>query len=160
MVSNAEGPTDRLRTIFYLFRFRYEVTANAAGVSLAGEPPENQLCRQVIAEVRTELALPSHDLGTARIGDADVREYLKTLLAAYDEGTIKYECPSCGKPLISRLSPLCSYCGARLPSELLFSEEEKERIEADDLRARKALEEADAERKRKGEGAFLLPPSF
>ena len=88
MVSNAEGPTDRVRTIFYLFRVRYEVTASAAGVSLAGEPPENQLCRQVIAEVRTELALPSHGLGTARIGDADVREYLKTLLAAYDEGTM------------------------------------------------------------------------
>jgi uncharacterized Zn finger protein (UPF0148 family) len=73
---------------------------------------------------------------------------------------MKYKCPACGKPLVSRVSPLCSYCGARLPAEMLFTKEEKERIEADDLRARKALEEADAERKKKSEGAFLIPPSI
>lgn len=73
---------------------------------------------------------------------------------------MKPKCPSCGKPLVSRLSLLCSYCGARLPAELLFTKEEKARIEADDLRARKALEEADAERKKKGEGVFLIPPTF
>ena len=105
MVSNAEGPTDRLRTIFYLFQFRYEVTASAAGVSLAGEPPENQLCRQVIAEVRTEMALPSHDLGTARIGDAHVREYLKTLLAAYDEGTMKNGPNKAAEPTSTAVTP-------------------------------------------------------
>ena len=88
MVSNAEGATDRLRTIFYLFRFRYEVTARAAGMSLAGELPDNHLCRQAIAEARAELASPSNDLGTARVSDADVREYLQTLLAAYDDGTM------------------------------------------------------------------------
>ena len=47
-----------------------------------------------------------------------------------------------------------------MPAELLFTKEEKARIEADELRARKALEEADAERKKKGEGAFLIPPSI
>ena len=67
---------------------------------------------------------------------------------------MKYECPSCGKPLVSRLSPLCSYCGARLPAELLFSKEEKERIEADELRARKAIEEEDAEKTKKQEGFY------
>ena len=45
-------------------------------------------CRQTIAEVRTELATPSNDLGMARVSDADVRKYLQTLLAAYDDGTI------------------------------------------------------------------------
>jgi hypothetical protein len=89
MVSNAEGAINRLRTVFYLFRFRYEVTARAAGMSLAGEPPDNDLCRQAIVEVRAELAAPSNDLGTARASDADVREYLRTLLAAYDEGIMK-----------------------------------------------------------------------
>jgi hypothetical protein len=86
MVSNAEGTIGRIRTIFYLFRFRYEVTARDAGMSLAGESPENHLCRQAIADIRTELALPSHDLGMARVSDANVRAYLQALLAAYDEG--------------------------------------------------------------------------
>ena len=87
MVSNAEGPINRLRTVFYLFRFRYEATARAAGMSLAGELPDNHLCKQAIAEIRTELATPSNDLGMARVSDADVREYLQNVLAAYEEGT-------------------------------------------------------------------------
>ena len=88
MVSNAEGPVRRIGTIFYLFRFRYEVAARAAGLSLAGELPNNPICSQTIAEIRTELGLPSTDLGLALVSDADVREYLRTLLAAYDEGTM------------------------------------------------------------------------
>lgn len=87
MVSNAEGPVGRLGTVFYLFRVRYEATASDAGRSLAGEPSDNGLCRQVIAEIRTELARPSANLALARVSDADVRAYLQTLLAAYDAGT-------------------------------------------------------------------------
>ena len=73
---------------------------------------------------------------------------------------MKYKCPSCGKPLVSRVAPLCSFCGARLPAELLFTKEEKARFEADESRARKALEETDAERKKKGEGFWPIPPAF
>ena len=73
---------------------------------------------------------------------------------------MKYKCPSCGKPLLSRVSPLCSYCGARLPTELLFTKEEKARIEADELKTRNALDAAEAERTKKGEGAFVIPPPF
>ena len=108
MVSNAEGPIDRLRTIFYLFRFRYEATARAAGMSLAGELPDNHLCRQAIAEARAELASPSNDLGTARVGDADVREYLQTLLAAYDEGTMNNEPNKLPGPTPASATPAAS----------------------------------------------------
>ena len=64
------------------------------------------------------------------------------------------------KPLVSRVSPLCSYCGARLPTELLFTKEEKARIEADELKTRNALDAAEADRTKKGEGAFVIPPPF
>jgi len=73
---------------------------------------------------------------------------------------MQYTCPSCGKPLVSRFSPLCSYCGARLPAELLFTKRERARIEADESKARKALEAAETERTKKGEGAFVIPPPF
>ena len=85
MVSNAMEPIDRVRTIFYLCGIRYEATARAAGKSLADETPDNLLCRQSIAEVRTELASPSSDLGMVQVSDTEVREYLRALLAAYDE---------------------------------------------------------------------------
>jgi hypothetical protein len=85
MVNNAEGPTHRVQTIFYLFRCRYERDARAAGMRLADEWPDNQLCRQTIAELRAELGAPSKDLGIAGVSDVEVRDYLARLLAAYDE---------------------------------------------------------------------------
>jgi len=42
----------------------------------------------------------------------------------------------------------------------LFTNEERERIEAENLKTRKALEETDAERKKKGEGFWPIPPGF
>jgi len=85
MVNNAESATDRIRTIFYLCRFRYEASARKAGERLAQEPPNNQLCKQTIGELRVELASPSEELGMVRMSDADVRVYLSELLVAFDE---------------------------------------------------------------------------
>jgi hypothetical protein len=42
----------------------------------------------------------------------------------------------------------------------LFTKEEKARIEADELKTRNALDAAEAERTKKGEGAFVIPPPF
>jgi len=62
-------------------------------------------------------------------------------------------CPSCQKPLLSGFSPLCNLCGARLPPELRFTEEEKKRIEAEELKVRLQLEEMETERKKKAAAA-------
>lgn len=85
MVNNAKGPAHRVKTIFYLFRVRYQADARAAGVRLADESPDNQLCTQTIAEMRGELAAPSKNLGMVRLGDSEVRDYLVRLLEAYDD---------------------------------------------------------------------------
>jgi hypothetical protein len=85
MVSNAREPIDRVRTIFYLYGIRYEVTAHSAGQRLAREKPDNLLCRQSIDDVRTELACPSGKLGMVHVSDTEVREYLRALIAAHDE---------------------------------------------------------------------------
>ena len=85
MVNNAEGPIHRIETIFYLFQDRYQADARAAGILLADESLDNQLCKQTIAELRAELVFPSTNLGTARVSDTDVRGYLKNILNAYDE---------------------------------------------------------------------------
>lgn len=85
MVNNAKSATGRIRTIFYLYRFRYEASARKAGERLAQEPPDNQLCMETIGELRVELASPSEELGMVRMSDADVRVYLSELLDAFDE---------------------------------------------------------------------------
>lgn len=70
-------------------------------------------------------------------------------------------CPACEKPLLSRLSPLCSHCGARVPVELLFSPAEKARIEAGEARAREALAAMEAAReKRPARKPGFIPPSL
>jgi len=38
-------------------------------------------------------------------------------------------CPKCGSILYSRRNVLCGVCGERLPSQLLFSTEEREAME-------------------------------
>ena len=121
MVGNAEGAIDRLRTIFYLFRFRYEVAARDAGMSLAGESPENHLCRQAIADIRTELALPSHDLGMARVSDANVRAYLQALLAAYDVGTMNDGFNKPSEPAPDGVTPAAKAPSHRGPERLTDS---------------------------------------
>jgi hypothetical protein len=50
---------------------------------------------------------------------------------------------------MSGFSPLCSHCGIQLPAELLFTKEKRTLIEADELKARKVLEEVAAEREKK-----------
>jgi hypothetical protein len=85
MVSNSKDSIDRVRAIFYLFKFRYEANASAAGKSLAHAMLDNPLCRQAILDLRTELACPSSTLGMVNVSDRDARDYLRTLLIAYDE---------------------------------------------------------------------------
>ena len=85
MVHNAASAFDRLRTIFYLCHSRYDVSAKEAGERLAQELTNNQLCKQTMTELRTELASPSKDLGIAGISDADVRLYLLELLNSFDQ---------------------------------------------------------------------------
>ena len=43
-------------------------------------------------------------------------------------------CPSCKKPLLSRMSPICNRCGALVPKELLYTPEEREKLELANLR--------------------------
>lgn len=60
-------------------------------------------------------------------------------------------CPACKKPLLSRHSPLCSFCGVKLPAELLFTPEEKKRIEADEKKTTERLEQIQAEREKEAQ---------
>jgi hypothetical protein len=62
-------------------------------------------------------------------------------------------CPSCLKPLLSGFSPLCNHCGFALPPHLLFSADEKGKIEAEELRSRQVIEQLESERKKKAEAA-------
>jgi hypothetical protein len=69
------------------------------------------------------------------------------LLRAYHLSTVaivKRTCPSCGKSLLSGFSPLCNFCGAKVPAEALFTPEQKAAIEIEELRAKRALAEAEA----------------
>ena len=85
IVNNANSAKDRIQTLFYLCRFRYEASAKEAGERIAQEPSDNQLCKQTIGELRDELASPSENLGMVRLSDTDVRTYLSELLGAFDE---------------------------------------------------------------------------
>src|SRR5262249_45203625 len=40
-------------------------------------------------------------------------------------------CPNCGSVIYSRRNALCGVCGQRLPAELLFTPEERQRVERD-----------------------------
>jgi hypothetical protein len=41
-----------------------------------------------------------------------------------------YRCPACSRSILSRRNKLCSFCGAPLPAELLFTRAEVEQREA------------------------------
>jgi len=58
MVSNAREPAQRVKTLFYLTRFRYEEDARAGGEHLAADAPKNPLCRETIAELRANWKCP------------------------------------------------------------------------------------------------------
>lgn len=62
-----------------------------------------------------------------------------------------HTCPSCSRPLISRLGPCCAFCGAKLPAYLLFSESERARIAAADQARKNDLAKFRAERKKQVE---------
>jgi tRNA(Ile2) C34 agmatinyltransferase TiaS len=49
------------------------------------------------------------------------------------------KCPKCGSVIYSRRNFLCGICGERLPDELLFSPQEREKVERD-LHVLKQLE--------------------
>lgn len=71
----------------------------------------------------------------------------------------KADCPSCQRPLISRLSDVCQYCGHVLPAELCLSAPEKEAYQDEQAKLRKE----DRERSRRIRGGNRdagLPGSF
>lgn len=41
------------------------------------------------------------------------------------------KCPKCGSVICSRRNVLCGVCGERLPENLLFSPQEREKVEHD-----------------------------
>ena len=60
------------------------------------------------------------------------------------EAHMAYQCPACSRSILSRRNKLCSFCGAQLPAELLFTPAEVEAIEAAEQQralARKLREE-------------------
>ena len=54
----------------------------------------------------------------------------------------EYTCPKCSRPVATRRHKKCTYCGAILPEELLFSEEEKQKVEEENQKLYEELLEA------------------
>ena len=73
-------------------------------------------------------------------------------------------CPSCNRLLYSRRHKTCGFCGAELPAEVLFSEEEIAAIEAEQKaievrRAKaKAREEEEKKNQSSGDSGMFIPP--
>ena len=57
-------------------------------------------------------------------------------------GDKEHKCPKCGSVIYSRRNVLCGVCGERLPSELLFTAEEREEVERDLTKAKRRAREA------------------
>jgi hypothetical protein len=59
------------------------------------------------------------------------------------------KCPECGSIIYSRRNVLCSVCGKRLPPDLLFTPEERQRVESDldDMKRRTRAAQASEEKK-------------
>ncbi len=57
-----------------------------------------------------------------------------------------YQCPACSRSILSRRNKLCSFCGAPLPAELLFTQAEVEAIEAAERQRALARKLRDEER--------------
>lgn len=61
------------------------------------------------------------------------------------------KCPKCGSLIYSRRNVLCGVCGERLPEELLFTPEQREKVERDwrELKEReKQMRKSEAEASR------------
>ncbi len=48
-------------------------------------------------------------------------------------------CPNCKRQLISRSSPLCNWCGAKVPEGFLYTETERQQIEQEESKRREQL---------------------
>jgi hypothetical protein len=82
MANDPDG-TAVLLELFYLARVRYKMDFKTAGIRAADEWSESW--KEVIPILRAELATPAGEVNAPGFSDAEIREYLKQLLAAYDE---------------------------------------------------------------------------
>jgi hypothetical protein len=76
---------------------------------------------------------------------------------------VNFDCPACKRPIINRRRNLCAYCGATLPSALLFTSVEIARLdkmeqeeEARRAERKKREKEADEARRSADSGPDLL----
>lgn len=69
---------------------------------------------------------------------------------------MKYACPACRRDLLSRELPLCAFCGAKIPVELLLSREEKALLDVTERRARAGLEAGRAKGRTHDAGVWPL----
>jgi uncharacterized Zn finger protein (UPF0148 family) len=67
------------------------------------------------------------------------------------------KCPRCGSVIYSRRNVLCGVCGERLPAELLFSPQEREKVERDLLELKQREQEM---RRREAERAHDFDPDI
>ncbi len=58
---------------------------------------------------------------------------------------IDYRCPECDRDVLDRAHHKCLYCGAAIPKDLLFTEDE---IEKNEEEYKKRVEEAEERRRR------------
>ena len=70
---------------------------------------------------------------------------------------VKYECPECKRPLVSRRHKECQHCGAELPGELLYTNAEIEAqnrawVESEKNRKARDKERDEEESKNSGDG--------
>ncbi len=62
-----------------------------------------------------------------------------------DKSDTDHRCPECDREVLNRAHDKCLYCGASIPKELLFTEDE---IEKNEEEYKKKMEEAEERRKR------------
>jgi hypothetical protein len=84
MVHNAKDRTQRIQTLVYLLRERYQLDAKAAGSLLARDSRDHKSFRQIVDELRAELASPSVDLVMLGETDSALREYLSKVIEQFD----------------------------------------------------------------------------
>ena len=84
MVHNAKDRTQRIQTLVYLLRERYQLDPKGGGSLLARDSGDHESCRQIVAELRAELASPSVDLVMLGETDSALREYLSKVIEQFD----------------------------------------------------------------------------
>jgi uncharacterized Zn finger protein (UPF0148 family) len=60
---------------------------------------------------------------------------------------VSAKCPFCGSMIYSRRNVLCGVCSKRLPRDLLFTQQEREKVEQDLREAKRRLHQAAEERR-------------